>query len=361
MTRDALSENQQLRRQLSGLIAHARENERISHRFQALELELISAGSFKELIESVLQGYRKTADLDAVTLAMVDPEYEIQRTLRDLGIELADFPDLLFFADASEFTHLIGPLLAPALGRFSIRQHAALFPQPPKPASSVAILPLVRQKGLIGSLNVASRAEDRFVPGMATDFIQRLAAIVAISLENVINNERLKHIGLTDPLTGAHNRRYLEQRLCEEVSRAQRQGHPLACLFLDIDHFKQVNDSHGHQVGDRVLREVAERIKAQLRLSDTLGRYGGEEFVVLLVNANRSTAAVIAERIRQSIAERVFMIDSQDGLAVTLSIGIASLLEYNPAESVEAVTQTLIAHADQALYRAKEYGRNRVM
>ena len=214
---------------------------------------------------------------------------------------------------------------------------------------------------MIGSLNIASRAEDRLVPGMATDFIQRLAAIVAISLENVINNERLKHIGLTDPLTGAHNRRYLEQRLCEEVSRAQRQGHPLACLFLDIDHFKQVNDSYGHQVGDRVLREVAERIKAQLRLSDTLGRYGGEEFIVLLVNADRNTASVIAERIRQGTAERVFTIDDQHSLPVTLSIGIATLLEHNPAESIETVTQNLVAHADQALYRAKENGRNRVM
>jgi two-component system, cell cycle response regulator len=188
MSRELLTQNQQLRRQLSGLIAHARENERISHRSQALELELISAGSFKELIESVLHGYRKTADLDTVTLAMVDPEYEIQRTLRDLGIELADFPDLLFFADAGELMHLIGPLFTPALGRFSIRQHAALFPQLAKPPGSIAILPLVRQKRLIGSLNIASRAEDRFVPGMATDFIQRLAAIVAISLENVINN-----------------------------------------------------------------------------------------------------------------------------------------------------------------------------
>jgi two-component system, cell cycle response regulator len=109
------------------------------------------------------------------------------------------------------------------------------------------------------------------------------------------------------------------------------------------------------------LREVAERIKAQLRLSDTLGRYGGEEFVVLLVNADRATALVIAERIRQSIAERVFTLGGQHSLRVTLSIGIATLLEYNAGENMETVTQNLIAHADQALYRAKENGRNRVM
>ena len=110
-----------------------------------------------------------------------------------------------------------------------------------------------------------------------------------------------------------------------------------------------------------MLREVAERIKAQLRLSDTLGRYGGEEFVVLLVSADRTTASVIAERIRLSIAERVFSLDDQNSVAVTLSIGIATLLDPNPAESIETVTQNLIAHADQALYRAKENGRNRVM
>jgi two-component system, cell cycle response regulator len=121
---------------------------------------------------------------------------------------------------------------------------------------------------------------------MATNFIEWLAAVASVCLENVANNERLKHIGLTDALTGVHNRRYFDQRLREEVDRALRKGQPLSCLLVDVDHFKHVNDKHGHLIGDAVLREVAEQIKDQLRLSDAMARYGGEEFAVLLVQTD---------------------------------------------------------------------------
>jgi diguanylate cyclase (GGDEF)-like protein len=220
---------------------------------------------------------------------------------------------------------------------------------------------MVRQKKLIGSLNLGSRNEGRFAPGMATDFIGRLAAIVGICLENVTNSERLKHLGLTDPLTGVHNRRYFDQRLLEEVSRAQRQGFSLSCLFLDIDHFKQVNDKYGHQTGDCVLREVALRIKGQLRSIDVLGRYGGEEFAILLVQTDMDSALTIAERIRHSIAEQRFEGEGNETLVATLSIGVAALHGCNRAQNAKALAQQLVARADQALYRAKQGGRNCVM
>jgi diguanylate cyclase (GGDEF)-like protein len=185
--------------------------------------------------------------------------------------------------------------------------------------------------------------------------------MVGICLENVTNSERLKHLGLTDSLTGVHNRRYFDQRLQEEVSRAQRQSLPLSCLFLDVDHFKRVNDQYGHQTGDCVLREVAWRIKGQLRSIDVLGRYGGEEFAVLLAQTDIDSALAIAERIRHSIAEQRFKGEGDETLAVTLSVGVAPLHGCNRAQNAEALAQQLVARADQALYRAKQGGRNRVM
>ena len=113
--------------------------------------------------------------------------------------------------------------------------------------------PLVRNRQLIGCLNIGSVQQERFIQGSATDFLERLAAIVAVCFENAFNHERLKLLGLLDPLTGIHNRRYFDERLDEEISRSLRQKERLSCLFLDIDHFKQFNDIYGHHIGDLVL------------------------------------------------------------------------------------------------------------
>jgi diguanylate cyclase (GGDEF)-like protein len=355
------TENQELRQQLETLIAQARLNEQVMRRFQDAELRMLSVSGFKELLQYVLQEMKETFDLDVVTLALIDPEYEVRRMLIDLGIPATEFPGLMCLDNPSRFHRLCGTSLAPVLGQYNAASRAPFFPRDTAPPASIAILPMVRQKQLIGSLNLGSRNEGRFAPGMATDFIGRLAAMVGICLENVTNSERLKHLGLTDPLTGVHNRRYFDQRLQEEVGRAQRQNIPLSCLFLDIDHFKQVNDQYGHQTGDCVLREVAWRIKGQLRSIDVLGRYGGEEFAVLLMQTDMDSALSVAERICHGIAEQRFKGEGDETLTATLSVGVATLHDCNRAQNAETLAQQLVARADQALYRAKQGGRNCVM
>jgi diguanylate cyclase (GGDEF)-like protein len=188
-----------------------------------------------------------------------------------------------------------------------------------------------------------------------------MGSIISICLETVISNEMLKYIGLTDALTGVYNRRYLDRRLLEEIARARRQAYRLSCLYIDVDHFKQVNDTHGHQAGDDVLREVASRIKAELRMSDALGRFGGEEFVVLLIDADLDSANMVAQRIRASIADQPFLLPDGEMLPVSVSIGVASLGDVEREQAIEGVAQQLLAQADQALYEAKEAGRNRVV
>jgi two-component system cell cycle response regulator len=172
-----------------------------------------------------------------------------------------------------------------------------------------------------------------------------MASIIAICLENVISNEMLKYIGLTDSLTGVYNRRYIDRRLLEEIARARRQAYRDLVMYIDIDHFKRVNDSVGHQGGDEVLREVAGRIKNELRLSDALARFGGEEFVVLLIDANLEAAAMVAERIRASVAGSRSELSQGCALSVSVSIGVACL---TPAKRPgdRRVAQTLVAEAD---------------
>jgi two-component system, cell cycle response regulator len=361
MSHELAAENKRLREQLAQLLDHAHKNQQILQRHQALDLQLISADGFLTLINTVFHSFAETAGLDVVTLALLDGEYDIRRILVDLGIKLSEQPQVLFLQEEAELGELCQTLPNPVLGPYSEQLHGAMFPEPLSPPASVAVVPLIRRGHMIGCMSLGSREAGRFAPHMATDFLEHMASIIAICIENVINNERLKHIGVTDPLTGVNNRRYIERRLLEEVGRARRQRGSLSCLYIDIDHFKQINDSVGHQAGDEVLRGVAERIKAELRVSDAFGRFGGEEFVVLLPETDSGDAANVAERIRQGIAEQPLMLDGGKDLRVTVSIGVASLVHPQHHEPVESAMRHLVACADQALYQAKAGGRNLVM
>ncbi len=167
-------------------------------------------------------------------------------------------------------------------------------------------------------------------------------------------NARLEELSQTDALTGLHNRYYFDRRIEHEVERARRYGSPLAVVMIDIDHFKRVNDGHGHPFGDLVLRGVAQALKRVLRNVDSLARYGGEEFVAVLPETPRSEALAVAERLRQAVEAERFESGGQR-VPVTISLGVAS----GPPPVVENPHE-ILKLADEALYRAKESGRNRV-
>ena len=161
--------------------------------------------------------------------------------------------------------------------------------------------------------------------------------------------ERLQHEARHDGLTGVANRRALTERLEEECARSERTGTPLCALCVDADHFKAVNDTHGHDTGDRVLVDIAARLEGAVRRYDVVARVGGEEFTVLLIGIGADEGTVLAERIRAAIAGR-----DCGGVAVTASIGCAAWM---PGDTPEA----LVKRADEALYAAKRGGRNRVV
>ena len=361
MTKDPVSENKILRHRLDEFIAEARKNERKMRRFQSLELKLIGLSSVHDLINAVLSPDYATFRWDEVTLLLLDPEYEIQRALEEEGVDLREMPHLMFASDSADLSAHYQMSLFPTLGPYRARQHANLFPARRRTPGSVALLPLVRQGKLIGSLNVGSYNAERFVRGVRTDFFEHLSAIVSICLENAVNIERLKRQGLTDTLTAINNRRFFDQRLEEEVGLAKRNKRLLSCMLLDVDLFKQVNDTYGHQVGDLVLRDVAALIRAQMRGSDVLSRYGGEEFSALLSQASEAEALEVAERIRESIEQHLFSVDGHADFSVTISIGVTT---FNPARQGEAAMRMqgeyMVGQADKALYEAKANGRNRV-
>lgn len=361
MDHDLQIENQYLRRQLQSLLAEARQNEEKMRRFDRLERRLIGARTPAELVQIILQDYRAVFELDAVGLLLVDPEYEITRML-DAEIKGSrKSASLAMLENPTTLQDFYGAAPLPYLGSCNTPRHAELLGAMPVGIASVAMLPLQSHGELVGSLHLGSTKIDRFNSDSATDFLERLAAIVAISLENTLNHERLKQIGLTDPLTGISNRRYFEHRCLEEISHAGRHDLPLSCMFLDIDKFKRINDSLGHQAGDEALRHVAATIKGQLRASDILARYGGEEFVVLLPQANQRHAAEVAERIRAAVEAQPFQSLPGETVALTISIGVAQLTTPVEHDDPNRLIKKLIAAADGAVYQAKELGRNCVV
>ena len=165
-------------------------------------------------------------------------------------------------------------------------------------------------------------------------------------------HEEIYRMTIIDGLTQAYNKRYFIEQLERELARAGRNRRPLSLLLFDIDHFKQINDTHGHLTGDHVLREMAARVRRRVRKDEIFARYGGEEFAVVLPEATREQALSIAETLRQIVERDPFEFE-HERIAVTISVGVATVNEEVPAPA-------FIKSADDCLYRAKREGRNRV-
>ncbi len=221
----------------------------------------------------------------------------------------------------------------------------------------LAISPLEDKTRLVRGLEIG--VNDYLVPPIDKN---ELLARVRTQVRKRRYLERLRddvhkslELAITDALTGLHNRRYMERHIGGLVEQATAHGKPLAVLMLDVDHFKAINDTYGHDAGDEVLREFALRIRRSIRGLDLACRYGGEEFLVIMPETDLSAAALVAERLRRTIAGEPFAIErGQRAMDVTISVGIAALAGGDDPASV-------LKRADAALYRAKRDGRNRVV
>lgn len=212
--------------------------------------------------------------------------------------------------------------------------------------------PLIVHGEVIGCLTLDSEKHAAYTPADA-DLIIAFAGEVALAIEKARLFKQVQRLAITDPLTGLHNRRYFFEIAQREVHRARRIENPLTLIMMDIDYFKKVNDTFGHQTGDRVLVELARRLTEHVRMVDVVARYGGEEFLVLLPDTDLEEAMPVAERLHQCLMEMVVKADKGE-VRISVSLGLAQMDE--GCTDIE----TLVQHADQALYDSKNQGRGRI-
>jgi diguanylate cyclase (GGDEF)-like protein len=250
---------------------------------------------------------------------------------------------------------------------------------------SVMCVPLISRGKTLGAIYIENRSEENLFSEEDLKTLEHFAAQAAVSIENAILNDeletrveertselarinkllrdeieerkrvekRLHQLATTDPLTGALNRRHFFNLAEQEFDRSQRYDRQIAIILLDVDHFKEINDNYGHIAGDQLLQTVSERFVNNLRQMDLFGRYGGDEFVILLPETELEQAKLAAERLHQVVTEDIVN-TSRGSIPLQLSLGVASLSNKDDMEK-------LLIKADQALYTAKEAGRNRVV
>lgn len=216
-------------------------------------------------------------------------------------------------------------------------------------------IPIMAQGEALGILHFQATEQAPSLADAELSFRTTFAGQVGLSVANIRLREALRTQSTRDPLTGLYNRRYLEEMLEREIRRAVRAGHPLGLLMLDLDHFKNFNDTYGHDAGDTVLRESAAFLGRSIRIEDVACRFGGEEFVIILPTADLQAAQARAERIRSKIRELAVLHQGNSLGKITVSIGVAGLPLHGTSP------KELLNAADAALYRAKREGRDRVV
>lgn len=345
-----------LKGQFDTLLEKVKDNQKVFDKFQRFELAMLSTTDLQELLEIVLyQSIRHFELSDCRLLWFEKPALAPllnNQIIKQYGHRLTLRPD----ATASE---LFAKGKTPKLHRFQEGEKAHWFPGKTQ-VLSAAFVPLYAGKQLLGVLLFGSFEKHRFAGDKSTDFMAHMGLIAGRCLQGLIQQEQIQRLSMLDTLTQVKNRRCFDQDMQQEVAKARRNQQPLSCLFIDADFFKNVNDSYGHQAGDKTLQCLATWAQTQLREGDHLARFGGEEFAILLPNCDEALAMQVAERIRAFVAAQTIAFQGLE-FSITLSIGVAT---YRPQQNLQSgdgdIIEKLLQAADEGVYDAKEGGRNRV-
>jgi diguanylate cyclase (GGDEF)-like protein len=324
-----------------------RHNEEIARKFFEIEKRILTILNFTDLFEVLLTEIRSQFSIPYTWISLIDTS-DLSGFIQELEGSEALKP-FLNVIDSESFNTLVGERSSPLLVNHNLKPYFRLLPKNRKYfVKSMAIAPISLDGQLIGSLNQADITAKRFQPGIDTSLLEQLAVKVSLCLSNVTAHERLRYLAYHDPLTGLLNRRVMESVLEREYFRYQRYLKSLSVVFVDLDHFKHVNDAHGHDRGDDLLKYVARVLMELSRNTDVVARYAGDEFVMILPETDRENAGRLMERIRHHF-ERNPLCAMGVTIPVSISYGIATADDGKIKDP-----RALIKQADEALYEVKQ-------
>jgi len=325
--------------------------------------DLVDALLLSHLVEAAVNGFAQqmTGKLELVSLSEGALDRLIEHTQADAGAVVVEQAGELAVTAGRGLRDLPGLCSSESVLSCMATNRPMVLTLPRDIAIDAVLAEFRPREVVLMPLSLKGAPLGLFLLARATEFSQHAHRMMqlfqqsfALALNSAQAHQQLQNLAVIDPLTGLYNRRFGMARLSEEVKRAKRNDAPLSVMMIDLDHFKSVNDSYGHLVGDRVLVQVAGVFREFSRESDVVVRYGGEEFLMLLPATNGGNALIMAKRICNEVSRLVIQ-NAPARLRVTLSIGLSCF----PDEETET-PEALLAKADGALYRAKQGGRNQV-
>ena len=323
-----------------------RHNEEIARKLFEIERKILTIDNFKGLFEELLLLIEEKFHIPHVWISIVE-DNDLSILLKALkSSEL--LKKRLNVVDREYLLRLFMDDRTPVLANTRLTFFHKLFPNARKfSVGSLSLSPITLYGNIIGSLNMGDPSETRFQPDMDTFFLSQLVVKISICLANVLAHEQLRHLAIRDPLTNLLNRRQMEYVLVKEFDRARRYNVPLALLFIDSDGFKKVNDRYGHECGDAVLRYLAVYLRKMIRTSDTVFRFAGDEFVIILPNHTSEGAKKVSGRL-QAFFHAHPLNYGEDLIPVSISCGVASTDDGGVKDAV-----SLLRLADKRLYEIK--------
>ena len=333
---------------IKDLIRRIKENELTASRFQKVENKILSVLNFRDFFDVLLTEIMDVFKVPYVWITFIE-DCEAARMILSSARESELLSERVNLISSSLFKGLLGESPTPVLVNTDLKPYFRMLPESRRYlVRSMAISPITVDGKIIGSINQADSDQGRFDPEFDTSLLEQLAVKVSLCLSNVTAHEKLLFLAYHDPLTGLLNRRVMSTILKREFGRAKRYSNYLSVVFIDLDDFKKVNDLHGHDAGDRLLKYVADKLIEMTRETDVVARFAGDEFVIVLPETDLAMASSMLERIRAYFLENPMAYGSSD-LSVSISFGAASTEDSRIEDSEE-----LLKAADQKLYSVKQ-------
>ncbi len=334
------------------LIDRLQKNEQIDKKFHKIETRILSILNFKDFFEVLLTEIQKQFEIPWVWISLIENS-EVSDLIQ--SIEVSDIlRPRISVVDRDLFMELVGNRRQPLLINQNIEPYFQLLPQgSDDQIKSMAVAPISLDGKMIGSFNQADFSKERFQPGIDTSRLEQLSIKVSVCLSNVTAHEKLQRMAYQDALTGLLNRRVMESILKREYNRARRYQTPLSLVFIDVNDFKKVNDTFGHNAGDELLKYLATLLLEMSRGSDVAARFAGDEFVHILPETTAKSARTMLKRLQNYLFDHP-LVWEKNNIPFSISFGIASTEDEKICKP-----DMLLKSADEALYQMKKEKNDR--